>query len=169
MSAHQASSPPRMCRAPSSFRSTISTRPFFGSSVARRETPVYVLCQSGGRARQAIERLERAGVHGCVLVEGGTQGWMDAGLPVESRPEQRFAADAPSANHCRISFQPRARFLRLSSIRSSPLSHWSWAAVFYLPGSLAPVDWRCCWQKCHGIMPKAAVLAVKQRGSLNHE
>jgi rhodanese-related sulfurtransferase len=47
------------------------------------ESPVYVLCQSGGRARKAIEKLERAGVHGCVLVEGGTQGWMDAGLPVE--------------------------------------------------------------------------------------
>ena len=44
--------------------------------------PVYVLCQSGGRARQAIEKLEQAGLHGCVLVEGGTQGWMDAGLPV---------------------------------------------------------------------------------------
>ena len=44
--------------------------------------PVYVLCQSGGRARKAIEKLEQAGVHGCVLVEGGTQGWMDAGLPV---------------------------------------------------------------------------------------
>src|SRR5271157_2578404 len=45
-------------------------------------TPVYVLCQSGGRARKAIEKLDRAGVRGCVLVEGGTQGWMDAGLPV---------------------------------------------------------------------------------------
>ncbi len=45
--------------------------------------PVYVLCQSGQRARKAIEKLERAGVHGCVLVEGGTQGWMDAGLPVD--------------------------------------------------------------------------------------
>ena len=44
--------------------------------------PVYVLCQSGGRARKAIEKFEQAGVHGCVLVEGGTQGWMDAGLPV---------------------------------------------------------------------------------------
>jgi rhodanese-related sulfurtransferase len=44
--------------------------------------PVYVLCQSGGRARKAIEKLEQAGVHGSVLVEGGTQGWMDAGLPV---------------------------------------------------------------------------------------
>jgi rhodanese-related sulfurtransferase len=45
-------------------------------------TPVYVLCQSGGRARRAIEKLERAGVRGCVLVEGGTQAWLDAGLPV---------------------------------------------------------------------------------------
>jgi len=46
------------------------------------EIPLYVLCHSGGRARRAIDRLERAGVHGCVLVEGGTQAWMDAGLPV---------------------------------------------------------------------------------------
>ncbi|MGP8200234.1 MAG: rhodanese-like domain-containing protein [Limisphaerales bacterium] len=46
------------------------------------EVPVYVLCQSGGRARKAIEKLEQAGVRGCVLVEGGTQGWIDAGLPV---------------------------------------------------------------------------------------
>jgi len=45
-------------------------------------SPVYVLCQSGGRARRAIEKLERAGVHNCVLVEGGTQAWIDAGLPI---------------------------------------------------------------------------------------
>lgn len=46
------------------------------------ESPLYVFCQTGGRARRAIEKLERAGVKGCVLVEGGTQGWIDAGLPV---------------------------------------------------------------------------------------
>ena len=45
--------------------------------------PVYVLCQTGGRARKAIERLQSAGFAGAVLVEGGTQAWMDAGLPVE--------------------------------------------------------------------------------------
>lgn len=44
--------------------------------------PVYVLCQSGGRARRAIGKLQAAGVQGCVLVEGGTQAWIDAGLPV---------------------------------------------------------------------------------------
>ncbi len=46
-------------------------------------TPLYVLCQFGGRATKAIEKLERAGVRGCVLLEGGTQAWVDAGLPVE--------------------------------------------------------------------------------------
>jgi rhodanese-related sulfurtransferase len=45
--------------------------------------PVYVLCQSGARARKAIEQLQRAGFGGGVLVEGGTQGWIDAGLPVD--------------------------------------------------------------------------------------
>ena len=51
-------------------------------------SPVYVLCQSGGRARRAIEKLERAGVPGCVLVEGGTQAWIDAGLPVNRGPSR---------------------------------------------------------------------------------
>jgi rhodanese-related sulfurtransferase len=52
----------------------ISTRP---------DTPVYVLCHSGTRAKQAIGRLREAGVSRCVLVEGGTAGWIQAGLPVE--------------------------------------------------------------------------------------
>jgi rhodanese-related sulfurtransferase len=54
--------------------------------VSRRfpaEGPLYVLCQSGVRARQAIDRFERVGVRRCVLVEGGTAGWVQAGLPVE--------------------------------------------------------------------------------------
>ncbi len=44
--------------------------------------PVYVICKSGGRGRQACERLHAAGVTGAVNVEGGTQAWADAGLPV---------------------------------------------------------------------------------------
>jgi rhodanese-related sulfurtransferase len=47
------------------------------------DAPLYVLCQSGSRARQAITRLEEAGVSRCVLVEGGTVAWIQAGLPVE--------------------------------------------------------------------------------------
>ena len=44
--------------------------------------PLYVLCQAGGRARKAIEQFESLGCSDCVLVEGGTQAWIDAGLPV---------------------------------------------------------------------------------------
>jgi rhodanese-related sulfurtransferase len=45
-------------------------------------TPIFVLCQSGARAAKAIEQFELAGCDDCVLVEGGTQAWIDAGLPV---------------------------------------------------------------------------------------
>ena len=44
--------------------------------------PVYVLCQAGERASKAIEQFEYAGCDDCVLVEGGTQAWVDSGLPV---------------------------------------------------------------------------------------
>jgi len=45
-------------------------------------TPIYVVCQAGARAAKAVEQFERAGCSDAVLVEGGTQGWIDAGLPV---------------------------------------------------------------------------------------
>jgi rhodanese-related sulfurtransferase len=45
-------------------------------------TPVYVLCHGGTRATRAIDKLERAGCNDCILVEGGTQAWIDAGLSV---------------------------------------------------------------------------------------
>lgn len=45
--------------------------------------PVYLLCKSGGRATQAAEKLEKGGFAHCCVVEGGTQAWADAGLPVE--------------------------------------------------------------------------------------
>jgi rhodanese-related sulfurtransferase len=50
--------------------------------------PLYLLCQSGGRARRAMEKFQRAGFDGCLLVEGGTQAWVDAGLPVHRGERQ---------------------------------------------------------------------------------
>jgi rhodanese-related sulfurtransferase len=47
-----------------------------------KEQPVYVLCRSGARARQAAEQLAKEGFSRCVVVDGGTQAWADAGLPV---------------------------------------------------------------------------------------
>jgi rhodanese-related sulfurtransferase len=57
------------------------TRHFKHADPGRQE-PLYITCWSGARARQAAERLELAGFTNLALVEGGTQGWEQSGLPV---------------------------------------------------------------------------------------
>ncbi|MDD5201162.1 MAG: rhodanese-like domain-containing protein [Terrimicrobiaceae bacterium] len=47
-----------------------------------KNEPVYLLCHSGGRATRAAEQLARAGYAQLLVVEGGTQSWIAAGLPV---------------------------------------------------------------------------------------
>ena len=44
--------------------------------------PIYVICKSGSRARQACEQFLAAGISNIVSVEGGTTAWEQAGLPV---------------------------------------------------------------------------------------
>jgi len=44
--------------------------------------PVYLICQSGARAQQAAERLLASGYRNVALVEGGTEAWEKAGLPM---------------------------------------------------------------------------------------
>jgi rhodanese-related sulfurtransferase len=44
--------------------------------------PVYLLCQSGGRAAKAAEKFAFEGQDRGVVIEGGTQAWIEAGLPV---------------------------------------------------------------------------------------
>ena len=44
--------------------------------------PVYVICQSGGRGKKACQKLLAAGRKHVINVEGGTNAWVAAGLPV---------------------------------------------------------------------------------------
>ena len=44
--------------------------------------PLYLICQSGARSRQAAEKFRAAGFPNVVNVEGGTIAWERAGLPV---------------------------------------------------------------------------------------
>lgn len=44
--------------------------------------PLYVICRSGGRGQQACEKFRAAGFTNVINVEGGTQAWDQAGLPV---------------------------------------------------------------------------------------
>jgi NADPH-dependent 2,4-dienoyl-CoA reductase/sulfur reductase-like enzyme/rhodanese-related sulfurtransferase len=49
---------------------------------ATRGAPTYLLCKSGGRAQMAAAKLRAAGV-ACVVVTGGTDACLAAGLPAE--------------------------------------------------------------------------------------
>ena len=56
-----------------------------GQVQAQRQSsdqPLYVICRSGSRGRQACEKLIAGGVTNVVNVEGGTLAWDQAGLPV---------------------------------------------------------------------------------------
>lgn len=46
------------------------------------DRPIFLFCKSGGRATKAAEQLTKAGISGCCVVEGGTDAWIAAGLPV---------------------------------------------------------------------------------------
>ena len=47
-----------------------------------KDQPIFVLCRSGSRAKQAAEKLEKDGFRECHVVEGGTLAWAEAGLPL---------------------------------------------------------------------------------------
>lgn len=46
------------------------------------DEPIYLICRSGGRGKQACEKFQQAGVPNVVNVEGGTLAAVSAGLPV---------------------------------------------------------------------------------------
>jgi rhodanese-related sulfurtransferase len=47
-----------------------------------RDEPLYLICRSGSRGRQACEKFLAAGFSNVVNVEGGTLAWAECGLPV---------------------------------------------------------------------------------------
>jgi len=55
----------------------------FQNPAVGRDQPLYLTCRSGFRAQQAAERLMAAGYHNLTLLEGGTEAWEKAGLPMQ--------------------------------------------------------------------------------------
>jgi rhodanese-related sulfurtransferase len=47
-----------------------------------RNEPLYFICRSGSRGRQACEKFVAAGYTNVVNVEGGTLAWAECGLPI---------------------------------------------------------------------------------------
>lgn len=45
-------------------------------------SPLYVICKSGSRARNACMKLIENGIENVAMLDGGTDAWISAGLPV---------------------------------------------------------------------------------------
>ena len=52
-----------------------------------------LVCQSGGRAEQAADKLSKQGKDDLVLLEGGMNAWQQAGAPVRRGEVQRWALE----------------------------------------------------------------------------
>ncbi len=46
------------------------------------DQPLYLICKAGGRSAKACQKLIDAGIANVVSIDGGTQAWEAAGLPV---------------------------------------------------------------------------------------
>ena len=62
---------------------TLDCKAALAQRVGAANEPIYLLCHSGARATKAAQQFAIAGFANCVVVEGGTQAWAEAGLPVE--------------------------------------------------------------------------------------
>ena len=51
-------------------------------SLTQGKSACYVICRSGGRARQAAEKLVQSGISSIKVLDGGVTAWEKAGLPV---------------------------------------------------------------------------------------
>lgn len=64
---------------------------------------VMFVCARGSRSQTAAQLAERAGIADIVSLDGGTLGWIDAGLPIVTEPddavEPAAVADDPPTQH----------------------------------------------------------------------
>lgn len=61
---------------------TLDPRALMEGRDARATGPLYLICHSGTRAKDAWQRFRACGCEDAVVVEGGTAAWERAGLPV---------------------------------------------------------------------------------------
>lgn len=83
----------------------------------------YVICQAGTRAKMACQQLIAAGIGDVVVIEGGTQAWQAAGLPVISSAsgvislerQVRIAAGSLVLLGCILAWLVAPQFIALSA------------------------------------------------------
>ena len=84
---------------------------------------LYVICHSGTRASMACQQLFSAGIPDVAVVEGGTEAWQDAGLPVIAgsggaislERQVRIAAGSLVLLGCLLAWLVAPQFIALSA------------------------------------------------------
>lgn len=71
----------------------IPSKALSGEHALSKDQPICILCEKGGRAAIAAEQLLAEGCLDVHVVEGGTQGWVAAGLPVISSGRKTISVD----------------------------------------------------------------------------
>lgn len=71
----------------------LDAKELMASRQAKADEPIYIICKSGGRSRQACQKLVAAGVGNIVNVEGGTEAWKQAGLSIEGATRRVWPLD----------------------------------------------------------------------------
>ena len=128
------------------------------------DEPLYVICRSGGRGRQACEKFLAAGFTNVVNVEGGTLAWAECGLPVVrgkktislERQVRIAAGSLVLLGLCSAgSFTPHSSVCPLSSVPDS-----------FSLGSPTHAAWACCWPGCPGTKSGMAQPSAVREGGL---
>jgi rhodanese-related sulfurtransferase len=82
--------PEEFAEAHASMAENLPLSSFDPTSIAKAHAsssePIYFICAVGGRSAWACETMMAAGYENVVNVEGGTQAWYLAGLPIEQGP-----------------------------------------------------------------------------------
>ena len=94
--ARRISGGPCRLRSKCSGGSNRSRRALIKARYVAANEPYYVICRSGSRGQQACEKFLKAGFSNVVNIEGGTEAWVAAGLPVV-RGKKSDVAGTPGA------------------------------------------------------------------------
>lgn len=109
---------------------------------------VYLICRSGGRGKKACEKLLAKGPWQPINIEGGTQGWEAAGLPVHRGKKNHVTGTTGSY---------RGRFAGRSGLCSGSLCHSLRLRTGCLCRSRSRLC-RCDRYLCHGIINRSHAL-----------
>lgn len=124
----------------------------------RNSAPIYILCHSGVRAKKAAEKFAAFGFRDCVVVEGGTQAWAEAGLPVE-RGERRVLPLDRQLQLCIgaivlagvvLSLSVNHAWIYLSGFAGCGLVFAGLTGICPMRSLIAKMPWNQCGEKCKG-------------------